>query len=71
MIRVLVNVLSVACIGAAAIAAVVIWPRAFEGVLPASMLQGLAGMQADPAPEALSFDSRLEPAMRLLSVQER
>lgn len=28
-------------------------------------------MRADPAPEQLSFDSRLEPAVRLLSVTER
>lgn len=62
MIRVLVNVLSVACIGAAAIAAVVIWPRAFEGVLPASMLQGLAGMQADPAPETVTERTGDAPA---------
>jgi type VI secretion system protein ImpF len=28
-------------------------------------------MRADPAPEQLSFDSRIEPAVRLLSVVER
>jgi hypothetical protein len=52
MIRGLVNVVLVACIAAAAIAAVVLWPRAFEGVLPASMLEGLEGLAPEAAPEA-------------------
>ena len=57
MIRGLVNVVFVAGLAIAAIGSVVLWPRAFEGILPASMLEGLAkgglgdGTAADVQPE--------------------
>jgi hypothetical protein len=52
MIRGLVNVVLVAGICIAAIAAVVIWPRAFEDVLPASLLEGLTEAVPAAVPEA-------------------
>jgi hypothetical protein len=53
MIRVLVNVLFIAVLAAAAIGSVVLWPRAFDGILPASMLERLAevGPAQDTSPE--------------------
>lgn len=49
----------------------VVMIREGEGIDRSIRFRIDALLQADPAPEALSFDSRLEPAMRLLSVQER
>ena len=42
MIRVLINVVFVVGLAVAAIGSVVLWPRAFDGILPASMLERLA-----------------------------
>jgi hypothetical protein len=50
MMRGLVNVGLVAAIAFAAIASVVIWPRAFDGVLPASLLEGLTDAGPATAP---------------------
>jgi hypothetical protein len=52
MMRGLVSVVLVAGIAAAAVAAVVLWPRAFEGVLPNSLLAGLTGTETATTPEA-------------------
>jgi hypothetical protein len=52
MMRGLVNVVLVAGIAVAAIASVVLWPRAFEGVLPASLLEGLTDAGSVTAPDA-------------------
>jgi hypothetical protein len=52
MMRGLVNVVLVTGIAIAAIAAVVLWPRAFDGILPASMLDRLASVRPAVAPAA-------------------
>lgn len=58
MMRGLVNVVLVAGFAIAAIGAVVLWPRAFDGILPASMLEGLAGAGLG---QDSSADAELEP----------
>jgi hypothetical protein len=57
MIRGLVNVVLVAGIAVAAIASVVVWPRAFEGVLPASLLEGLTDTDPAASPEGVAAPS--------------
>jgi hypothetical protein len=59
MIRGLVNVVFVAGLAIAAIASVVLWPQAFDGILPASMLEGLAQVEAGLDP---SSDVQADPA---------
>jgi hypothetical protein len=62
MIRGVVNVLLVAGMAAAAIVAVVLWPRAFEGILPASLLDGLAKAESAVAPPDAAAGAGDSPA---------
>jgi hypothetical protein len=58
MMRGLVIVMLVVGVAAAAITSVVLWPRSFDGILPASMLDGLADAGSIVAPK----DSAAQPA---------
>jgi hypothetical protein len=62
MMRGLVNVVLVAGIAVAAIASVVLWPRAYEGILPESLLEGLTEASSAAAPDAEAGRTRDQPA---------